>query len=128
MKIKRYAELATTQATPEPVTKGKTLTVTGTLTRADWNTNTYTGFAAIAGAPATATVADVIVGAVASGGGEADSGCRGGAQTPPKGRAAGEVRAEDVCRTIPNSTIEPLLCPTGVSLNVHAVSPCTNCS
>ncbi|MFF7359131.1 hypothetical protein ACFZA1_42090 [Streptomyces filipinensis] len=46
MKIKRYAELATTQATPEPVTKGKTLTVTGTLTRADWNTNTYTGFAA----------------------------------------------------------------------------------
>ncbi|GGV29454.1 hypothetical protein GCM10010260_82460 [Streptomyces filipinensis] len=45
MKIKRYAKLATTQATPEPVSKGKTLTVTGALTRADWNTNTYTGFA-----------------------------------------------------------------------------------
>ncbi|MFJ5970104.1 calcium-binding protein [Streptomyces sp. NPDC093060] len=46
MKIKRYAKLTTTQATPEPVAKGKTLTVTGALTRADWNTNTYTGFAA----------------------------------------------------------------------------------
>ncbi|WP_316749342.1 calcium-binding protein [Streptomyces herbicida] len=46
MKIKRYAKLATTQATPEPVAKGGTLTVTGALTRADWNTNTYTGFAA----------------------------------------------------------------------------------
>ncbi len=45
-KIKRYAKLTTTQATPEPVAKGKTLTVTGALTRADWNTNTYTGFAA----------------------------------------------------------------------------------
>lgn len=46
MKIKRYAKLATTQATPEPVAKGKTLTVTGALTRADWNTNKYVGFAA----------------------------------------------------------------------------------
>lgn len=46
MKIKRYAKLTTTQATPEPVAKGGTLTVTGALTRADWNTNTYTGFAA----------------------------------------------------------------------------------
>ncbi|MET9406676.1 calcium-binding protein [Streptomyces sp. NPDC002935] len=46
MKIKRYAKLTTTQATPEPVAKGKTLTVTGALTRADWNTNTYVGFAA----------------------------------------------------------------------------------
>ncbi|PKT72061.1 calcium-binding protein [Streptomyces populi] len=45
MKIKRYAKLATTRATPEPVAKGKTLTVTGALTRADWNTNTYVGFA-----------------------------------------------------------------------------------
>ncbi|MFF3610442.1 calcium-binding protein [Streptomyces sp. NPDC002580] len=46
MKIKRYARLATTQATPEPVAKGGKLTVTGALTRADWNTNAYTGFAA----------------------------------------------------------------------------------
>ncbi|MFD5817182.1 calcium-binding protein [Streptomyces sp. NPDC127038] len=46
MKIKRFAKLTTTQATPEPVAKGKTLTVTGALTRADWNTNTYVGFAA----------------------------------------------------------------------------------
>ncbi|MFD8307231.1 calcium-binding protein [Streptomyces sp. NPDC059690] len=46
MKIKRYAKLTTTQATPEPVVKGGTLTVTGALTRADWNTNIYTGFAA----------------------------------------------------------------------------------
>ncbi|MFF8861263.1 calcium-binding protein [Streptomyces sp. NPDC015139] len=46
VKIKRFANLATTQATPEPVAKGRTLTVTGALTRADWNTNTYTGFAA----------------------------------------------------------------------------------
>ncbi|MEU4086877.1 calcium-binding protein [Streptomyces aureus] len=45
MKVKRFAKLATTQATPEPVAKGKTLTVTGALTRADWNTNTYVGFA-----------------------------------------------------------------------------------
>ncbi|MFB7242350.1 calcium-binding protein [Streptomyces populi] len=45
MKIKRYAKLATTRVTPEPVAKGKTLTVTGALTRADWNTNTYVGFA-----------------------------------------------------------------------------------
>ncbi|WP_317444854.1 calcium-binding protein [Streptomyces collinus] len=46
VKVKRYAKLATTQATPEPVVKGRTLTVTGALTRADWNTNTYTGYAA----------------------------------------------------------------------------------
>ncbi|MGW1726517.1 hypothetical protein ACWCQK_26745 [Streptomyces sp. NPDC002306] len=31
-------------AAPEPVKKGKTLTVTGKLTRADWETNTYRGF------------------------------------------------------------------------------------
>ncbi|MFD9005072.1 hypothetical protein ACFV0T_29650 [Streptomyces sp. NPDC059582] len=31
-------------AAPEPVKKGKTLTVTGRLTRADWETNTYRGF------------------------------------------------------------------------------------
>ncbi|MDH6221758.1 hypothetical protein [Streptomyces pseudovenezuelae] len=31
-------------ASPDPVKKGKTLTVTGTLTRANWNTNTYAGY------------------------------------------------------------------------------------
>ncbi|MFD5815912.1 calcium-binding protein [Streptomyces sp. NPDC127038] len=46
MKIKRFAKLATTQATPEPVARGGKLTVTGALTRADWNTNAYVGFAA----------------------------------------------------------------------------------
>ncbi|GHI06633.1 hypothetical protein AQI88_40730 [Streptomyces cellostaticus] len=45
VKVRRYAKLTATQATPEPVAKGGTLTVTGTLTRADWNTNTYAGYA-----------------------------------------------------------------------------------
>ncbi|MEI5528235.1 calcium-binding protein [Streptomyces brasiliscabiei] len=41
IQVKRLARLATTQAGPEPVAKGAKLTVKGTLTRADWNTNTY---------------------------------------------------------------------------------------
>jgi hypothetical protein len=41
--IKRAAKL-TANATPEPVTKGKTLTVTGTLTRANWETGKYSGY------------------------------------------------------------------------------------
>ncbi|WP_369246644.1 hypothetical protein [Streptomyces sp. R41] len=41
--IKRAAKL-TANATPEPVTKGKTLTVTGTLTRANWSTSKYAGY------------------------------------------------------------------------------------
>ncbi|MFD9505305.1 hypothetical protein [Streptomyces mirabilis] len=41
--VKRAAKL-TTDATPEPVTKGKTLTVKGTLTRADWETTKYSGY------------------------------------------------------------------------------------
>ncbi|ULR51701.1 calcium-binding protein [Streptomyces deccanensis] len=41
IQVKRLAKLATTQAGPEPVAKGGRLTVTGALTRADWNTNTY---------------------------------------------------------------------------------------
>lgn len=45
VKVKRYAKLTATQATPEPVARGGRLTVTGTLTRADWNTNAYVGFA-----------------------------------------------------------------------------------
>ncbi len=41
--VKRAAKL-TTNASPEPVKKGKTLTVTGALTRANWDTNAYAGY------------------------------------------------------------------------------------
>ncbi|MEU0436988.1 hypothetical protein ABZ153_36310 [Streptomyces sp. NPDC006290] len=41
--VKRAAKL-TTNATPEPVKKGSTLTVKGTLTRADWATTRYAGY------------------------------------------------------------------------------------
>jgi uncharacterized protein DUF5707 len=41
--VKRYSKL-TVNASPEPVKKGKTLTVTGKLTRADWEKGTYTGY------------------------------------------------------------------------------------
>ncbi len=34
----------TVNATPEPVVKGRTLTVKGALTRADWNTGRYAGY------------------------------------------------------------------------------------
>ncbi|WP_406392829.1 hypothetical protein [Streptomyces sp. NBC_00887] len=44
VKVKRWAK-ATVNASPEPVTKGKTITVTGSLTRADWVKHTYTGYA-----------------------------------------------------------------------------------
>lgn len=40
----RRATKLTADATPEPVKKGKTLTVTGKLTRADWQHGTYTAF------------------------------------------------------------------------------------
>ncbi|MFE9769841.1 hypothetical protein ACFYPC_35855 [Streptomyces sp. NPDC005808] len=40
--VKRMSKL-TVNAAPEPVVKGKTITVTGKLTRADWETNTYAG-------------------------------------------------------------------------------------
>ncbi|MFI1565359.1 hypothetical protein ACH4ZX_20290 [Streptomyces sp. NPDC020490] len=43
LQIKRAAKL-TADATPEPVVKGKTLTVKGKLTRANWSTGTYTGY------------------------------------------------------------------------------------
>ncbi|MFF4118484.1 hypothetical protein ACFY0P_34260 [Streptomyces sp. NPDC001714] len=43
-KIKKASKL-TVNATPEPVKKGKTITVTGKLTRADWNTGKYPGYA-----------------------------------------------------------------------------------
>ncbi|UIX34820.1 hypothetical protein [Streptomyces sp. GQFP] len=42
--IKRAAKL-TVNASPEPVKKGKTITVTGKLTRADWSTGRTTGYA-----------------------------------------------------------------------------------
>ncbi|MFJ9816766.1 DUF5707 domain-containing protein [Streptomyces sp. NPDC101151] len=42
--VRRAAKLST-DATPEPVKKGKTLTVTGSLTRANWESGKYAGFA-----------------------------------------------------------------------------------
>ncbi|MCX4575802.1 hypothetical protein [Streptomyces sp. NBC_01571] len=41
--VQRYSKL-TVNAAPEPVTKGKTLTVTGKLSRANWETNKYAGY------------------------------------------------------------------------------------
>jgi hypothetical protein len=41
--IKFHSKL-TTDATPEPVRKNATITVKGTLTRANWNTNKYGGY------------------------------------------------------------------------------------
>ncbi|MEU6366347.1 hypothetical protein ABZ876_11435 [Streptomyces sp. NPDC046931] len=41
--IQRNSTL-TTDASPEPVTKGKTLTVKGKLSRANWETNKYAGY------------------------------------------------------------------------------------
>ncbi|MER6787543.1 hypothetical protein ABT330_23475 [Streptomyces sp. NPDC000658] len=41
--VQRQAKL-TANATPEPVKKGKTLTVTGVLTRANWDANRYAGY------------------------------------------------------------------------------------
>ncbi|MPY54996.1 hypothetical protein [Streptomyces acidicola] len=41
--VKRYAKL-TVNASPEPVTKGQKITVTGQITRADWNTHKYAGY------------------------------------------------------------------------------------
>ncbi|MFF0083708.1 hypothetical protein ACFYR1_28940 [Streptomyces canus] len=43
VQIKRAAKL-TVNASPEPVKKGATITVTGKLTRANWETGTYTGY------------------------------------------------------------------------------------
>jgi hypothetical protein len=42
--VKRYSKL-TTNASPEPVSKGATLTVTGKLSRANWDDNEYHGYA-----------------------------------------------------------------------------------
>ncbi|MGW5134681.1 calcium-binding protein [Streptomyces sp. NPDC004135] len=42
-KVQRASNL-TVNASPEPVKKGKTLTVSGALTRANWNTHTWAGY------------------------------------------------------------------------------------
>ncbi|MDX3645040.1 hypothetical protein [Streptomyces sp. MB09-02B] len=42
-KLQRISKV-TVNATPEPVVKGRTLTVKGALTRADWNTGKYAGY------------------------------------------------------------------------------------
>lgn len=41
--VKRASRLST-NASPEPVKKGKTITVTGALTRANWDTSKYAGY------------------------------------------------------------------------------------
>ncbi|MFJ1799303.1 hypothetical protein [Streptomyces sp. NPDC088180] len=43
VQLKR-ATRVTVNASPEPVAKGKTLTVTGKVTRANWDTHTYQGY------------------------------------------------------------------------------------
>ncbi|MFI9494146.1 MULTISPECIES: DUF5707 domain-containing protein [Streptomyces] len=43
VKLQRFSKL-TANAGPEPVKKGKTLTITGKLTRANWETGTYKGY------------------------------------------------------------------------------------
>ncbi|GAA2506672.1 hypothetical protein GCM10010406_49110 [Streptomyces thermolineatus] len=42
-RVQRYSKL-TVNASPEPVVKGKTITVTGNLTRANWETHKYHGY------------------------------------------------------------------------------------
>ncbi|MFF1303881.1 calcium-binding protein [Streptomyces sp. NPDC058307] len=42
-KVQRASKL-TVNASPEPVKKGKTITVTGKLSRANWETSTYAGY------------------------------------------------------------------------------------
>ncbi|KUJ64207.1 calcium-binding protein [Streptomyces albus subsp. albus] len=43
VKVRRYAKM-TVNASPEPVKRGKSLTVTGELTRASWETYRYAGY------------------------------------------------------------------------------------
>ncbi|MGW7407057.1 hypothetical protein ACWGI9_25630 [Streptomyces sp. NPDC054833] len=43
VKLQRYSKL-TVNASPEPVKKGKTVTVTGKLSRANWETHKYAGY------------------------------------------------------------------------------------
>ncbi|OQQ16942.1 calcium-binding protein [Streptomyces sp. M41(2017)] len=42
-RVQRYSKL-TVNASPEPVKKGKTITVTGLLSRANWDTGKYAGY------------------------------------------------------------------------------------
>lgn len=42
-RVQRYSRLVV-NATPEPIKKGKTLTVNGTLSRANWDTSKYAGY------------------------------------------------------------------------------------
>ncbi|WP_030608808.1 DUF5707 domain-containing protein [Streptomyces sclerotialus] len=42
-RMQRYSKL-TANASPEPVAKGRTITITGSLTRANWDTSTYAGY------------------------------------------------------------------------------------
>ncbi|MFD5097836.1 DUF5707 domain-containing protein [Streptomyces albidochromogenes] len=44
-RVQRFSKL-TVNASPEPVVKGKTITVTGKLSRANWETSTYAGYTA----------------------------------------------------------------------------------
>ncbi|AXG82681.1 hypothetical protein DVK44_17480 [Streptomyces paludis] len=46
VRLKRAAKVTTADATPEPVTKGKKITVTGKLTRANWSTKKYNAYGA----------------------------------------------------------------------------------
>ncbi|WP_228989602.1 DUF5707 domain-containing protein [Streptomyces sp. DH8] len=43
VRVQRFSKLSV-NASPEPVKKGKTITVTGKLTRANWDTGTYKGY------------------------------------------------------------------------------------
>lgn len=43
VRVQRFSKL-TVNASPEPVKKGRTITVTGKLTRANWDTGTYKGY------------------------------------------------------------------------------------
>ncbi|MER5196844.1 hypothetical protein ACWD3J_18075 [Streptomyces sp. NPDC002755] len=45
-KLQRLSKL-TVNAAPEPVKKGKTITVTGSLTRANWDSGKYTGYSGV---------------------------------------------------------------------------------
>lgn len=87
VKVVRAAKL-TTNATPEPIKKGKTLTISGALTRASWDNLKYNGFASNSvklqykkkGSSAWSTVKTV----------KADS--RGAVKTTVKASADGDYR------------------------------------
>jgi hypothetical protein len=45
VKVQRYDRISASNASPEPITKGKSLTITSTLTRASWEDGKYHGYA-----------------------------------------------------------------------------------